>query len=268
VKFREKRYVDFDKNPKIRSQWGEDLVQYFFESKGYNTYKTDDIAQNRVKLERMLMLLVDDLFKNRDFHSIDILCIIETPKQRLERKRDEIFVRDLMNRQVPYDLGRFNRQRGYGLFIEYETNKGGQVKRRRIYLIPRVLFVEVKTFLKGCKPPVISDTELYKFIYLKQEMGIVIILGIIEIDTPSKKASINFIIPDKWGGFEKTWLKFHTRAKVTLLDLPEHARKPFPWKIPKGEKSYVPVLFLDKKGGETKVSGPTITYFCQIETEP
>lgn len=267
VTFKGKTYPNFDKNPKVRSQWGEDIVKYFFESKGFRTYKTDEITKNdAVKIERVLKLLVDDLFKNKDFHSIDLFCVVETTQQRVDRKKDEKFVRELINRGTPYNLGKFNKEKGYGLFIDVSTDKQGRIRRRRIYLIPTILFVEVKTFLTGSKPPIISETELYKFIYLRKEMGIGIILVIIEINIPHKMASINFVLPEKWKGIKKTWLKVFTNAKLTLLDLPRYSRKTFPWKVSKGERMHVPILLLDKKRDEVKVFGHIITFLYEIET--
>ena len=267
VTFKGKDYADFERNPKIRSLWGEDIVRYFFESRGFRTYKTDEMTRNNLRIERPIKLFVDDLFKNKDFHSIDLFCIVESAEQRVDRKNDEKFVRNLMKKRIPYDLGKFNKERGYGLFIEFNTNKKGRIEQRRVYLIPTVLFIEVKTFLKGSKPPVISETELYKFIYFREEMGIGIVLFIIEIDIPNKKATVNLVLLEKWKGVKKTWLNIFTPAKVTLLDLPMYSQKPFPWKISKGEKMHAPVLLLDKKGQQVKVYGHTISYLCEIETK-
>lgn len=267
VTFQGKDYSNFEKNPKVRSEWGEDVVKYFFESRNLRSSKTAEIQKGLIKIEKVLKLLVDDLFRNRDFYSIDLVVVIETDEERIARKNDEDFVRNIINKRIPYNLGKFNEKKGYGLFIDYQTDKNGQITRQEIYLIPKILFIEVKTFLKGSKPPIISETELYKYIYFQEEMKVAILLAIIEIDIINKKALINFIYPEKWKGIQKKWLKIYTHARVTTTDLPKYSRKPFPWKVTKGEKMYVPVLFLDKKGEEIKVFGNIITYVLEIETK-
>lgn len=266
VVFKNKEYPDFDKNPKLRSKWAEDVVKWFLESKGFVTYRTAEL-QNEAKIEKHIKQTIDDLFQNKDFYSVDVVSVIESKEQREVRRRDEEFVQEMIRRCAQYDLGNYIRKKRYGLSILFEADKDKQKRKMEVGLLPHLLFVEVKTWLCNSKPPIISEAELYKFTYFQDEMKVFVMLALIEIDMQNKHAMINFVVPEKWKGIKRRWHKFDSVPSIILMDLPEKARKPFPIKVPKMGKPYTPVMLLERTGEQIVIAGHTVSYSFKIETK-
>lgn len=87
VIFKSKDFPNFEKIQKLRSEWAEEVVKHFFESKGYRTCQTSQL--DKTEIEKRIQMTIDSLFKNKDFHSVDVISVIETEGQRITRKKDE-----------------------------------------------------------------------------------------------------------------------------------------------------------------------------------
>ena len=256
-----KDYPDFEKNPKVRSVWGEELIKKMYR-RHLKIYRTDDIAKGKIKIEKPIKMLVDDFFKNKDFHSVDLICIHEKTGQLKKRKEDEKFVRSIIDSGQKFDLGTYLKKNNYGIIFDFYTDKQGKVLKRIPYLIPReLLFMEVKTWLSTSKPPVISITELYKHIYYSELTWI--LFALIKIDLKKIEAEVEIMTPLKFSGVKIRKSKVFSDRFVTSTQLPPAARTPFPQVVGKG-KPYTPFLEMNF-GDEVRIYGPTILHKVKIQ---
>jgi len=250
-----KIFKNFEKNPKARSEWAESQVRKLIEERmKFNTYRTSELNRNNIELETGIRLLVDEMFKNKDMHSIDLFYLVENESMRNQRKKDEIFVREVIERNKPSDLGEFCRKRHYHFIISYD--KSG--KRVGVRITPTIFFVEVKSRLKDSKPPIISITEAYKLNYAIKELGLPIVIALVIIDIKDKSAEIGMKLVKEFKGIGDKWIKVIPDKskgfpKFRVGQLPKNARKPLPLKIHKGEEE-VNVQFIEPES-EIKING-------------
>jgi hypothetical protein len=263
ILFRSKRYPNFEKTPNVRAEWGEDLVKHFYQSMGFFTFRTKDI--DHVGLDTNVKEFIDILFKNKDLHSIDVVCFFETKEQKKQRMKDEAFVKEIIEVGKPYDLGRFLKGK-YHLDIVCNKSREGEL-RKEFHLLPHMAFIEVKTFLKTSKPPIISLPELYRLLYWKERMGSgAIFLAIIEIDLVRKRGILNFVFPEKFHNLDETWYKLEESGFLTLRGKSKLTTIKLPMVIERNKKPYTPILFVDLKGSKIRFAAHTISYEVDIET--
>lgn len=263
VLFQSKKYLNFEKTPSARAEWGEDLVKHFFSSKGFLTFRTAEI--DKIDVEFYVKDIIDALFKNKDSHSIDVISFFETNTEKEQRMRDEAFVSEIIKKRKPYDLGAFTKGR-YSLDIFYNTSEGAP--KMEIHLLPHIAFIEVKTYLKTSKPPIISPAELYRLLYWREKMGEgAIFLAIIEIDTPEKKAVVNFVFPEKFDNVNQKWYKFEEKQFVTARDESGYIRIRLPQVIERGKEPYTPILSFNLLENDVKFKAHTISFIVNIQTE-
>lgn len=260
VMFKGKVYRDFERKPNIRSEWGEDLVKRYYESLGFLAFRTKDIDQ--VGLDTSVREFIDILFKNKEVHSTDVICFLETEERKRQRLKDEVFVRSIIAQRRSYNLGKFLKGKYH---LDIIGNRRGITK---ICLYPHILFIEVKTCLTTSKPPFISPAELYRLLYWREKIGEgACFLAIIEINLAVKKATMNFVFPTKFHNLDLKWHKItEKRGFATLTDESGFTKIKLPILIPRKGKTHIPLLTINQKDNEVRFDAHNISYEVQIET--